>query len=264
MTEAYLPLGKVDEREEVESESRTRLRNLTQKMPENETHTITERATTSAPPEEGAKARIMAAAVTLFCQKGYESTSVREIVEAAGVSKPVLYYYFKDKQDLFRQIITGAVEQYQRQMNALCADDNALELTERLRAILNIYVAMGRTEPDLIRFLHSIAFSGFYDDVFDFHEFWKDNFRRLVGVFERAQRDGWVRDDIPAETLAYTFMAIAEANMRGHAYCPEVMDDPDGDAHALEALWRGIAKSGSNPDGPPHSPYRPLSTESHP
>ena len=40
-------------------------------------------------------AKIVAAAVRLFCEKGYEATAVREIVEAAGVTKPVLYYYFR-------------------------------------------------------------------------------------------------------------------------------------------------------------------------
>jgi AcrR family transcriptional regulator len=33
-------------------------------------------------------------------KKGYTATSVRKIVEEAGVSKPSLYYYFGNKEEL--------------------------------------------------------------------------------------------------------------------------------------------------------------------
>ena len=49
--------------------------------------------------------RLMHAAAQLFSQKGYAATSVREIVAAAGVSKPVLYYYFKNKEGIYHEII---------------------------------------------------------------------------------------------------------------------------------------------------------------
>lgn len=45
--------------------------------------------------EESTCERIVTVALKLFCQKGYEATAVHEIVDAAKVTKPVLYYYFK-------------------------------------------------------------------------------------------------------------------------------------------------------------------------
>ena len=39
-------------------------------------------------------------AAKLFAERGYDATSVREIVEAAGVAKPTLYYYFRSKEGL--------------------------------------------------------------------------------------------------------------------------------------------------------------------
>lgn len=52
----------------------------------------------------------MEAATALFAEKGYASTYVREIVTRAGVTKPVLYYYFKNKGGLFCSILDSAVE----------------------------------------------------------------------------------------------------------------------------------------------------------
>lgn len=54
---------------------------------------------------EGARERILREATRLFGHAGYAGASVREVVEAAGVTKPTLYYYFKNKEDLFRQAV---------------------------------------------------------------------------------------------------------------------------------------------------------------
>jgi AcrR family transcriptional regulator len=53
--------------------------------------------------------RLLIAAVRLFADKGYSATSVREIVEAAGVTKPVLYYYFRNKEGIFHAMMQEAM-----------------------------------------------------------------------------------------------------------------------------------------------------------
>jgi len=50
-------------------------------------------------PANGAEIRLLEGALSLFSKKGYEGASVREIIEEAGVTRPVLYYYFKNKED---------------------------------------------------------------------------------------------------------------------------------------------------------------------
>lgn len=57
-----------------------------------------------------ARKRILETAVDLFADKGYSGTSVREIVARAGVSKPVLYYYFQSKEGLFFAILEWAAD----------------------------------------------------------------------------------------------------------------------------------------------------------
>lgn len=53
--------------------------------------------------------RLLDAALQLFSTKGYAATSVRELVEAAGVTKPVLYYYFKNKEGLYLALMEDAL-----------------------------------------------------------------------------------------------------------------------------------------------------------
>ena len=49
--------------------------------------------------------RLLDEALTLFLQHGYAATSVRDILKAAQVTQPTLYYHFADKASLFRALI---------------------------------------------------------------------------------------------------------------------------------------------------------------
>lgn len=51
-----------------------------------------------------ARERIMDAALTLFGRQGYESTSVKQIAQAAGVAQGLLYNYFQSKEHLLAAI----------------------------------------------------------------------------------------------------------------------------------------------------------------
>jgi AcrR family transcriptional regulator len=49
--------------------------------------------------------RIVEAGFQLFCEKGYHNTNTAEIAKLAGVSTGIVYNYFKDKKDIFIEVI---------------------------------------------------------------------------------------------------------------------------------------------------------------
>jgi AcrR family transcriptional regulator len=51
------------------------------------------------------RALIEDAAARLFAERGYSSTTVQDIVSAAGVSKPMLYRHFESKKDLQKKLL---------------------------------------------------------------------------------------------------------------------------------------------------------------
>jgi TetR/AcrR family transcriptional repressor of mexJK operon len=55
------------------------------------------------------RAAILQAATTVFLQHGYLGTSMDEIAALAAVSKQTVYKHFADKQSLFTEIVTSAV-----------------------------------------------------------------------------------------------------------------------------------------------------------
>ncbi len=55
--------------------------------------------------ESESRQQILDAALGLFAQKGYAATTVREIVDAVGITAPSLYYYFGNKEGLYMELM---------------------------------------------------------------------------------------------------------------------------------------------------------------
>lgn len=54
---------------------------------------------------------ILNKALELFADKGYDATSMREIAEQVGISKPALYYHFDSKEDIVRGVLGDQLAQ---------------------------------------------------------------------------------------------------------------------------------------------------------
>jgi AcrR family transcriptional regulator len=61
--------------------------------------------------ESGLREQILSTAKSLFIQQGYHGLAMRQISDALGVSKAALYYYFKDKEELFLAILSGNMDE---------------------------------------------------------------------------------------------------------------------------------------------------------
>ncbi len=60
--------------------------------------------------------RLLAVATRLFAERGYDRTSVQEIVEAAGVTKGALYHYFGSKDDLLHEVYARMLRLQQQRL----------------------------------------------------------------------------------------------------------------------------------------------------
>ena len=60
--------------------------------------------------DENSKNRILDAATTLFAQKGFDGTSIREICKKANVNVCMISYYWGGKQELYQGIIENLLE----------------------------------------------------------------------------------------------------------------------------------------------------------
>ncbi|WP_433512788.1 TetR/AcrR family transcriptional regulator [Nonomuraea sp. CA-143628] len=80
------------------------------------------------------KQRIQDVARELFAQKGVQRTSLQEIADQLGITKPALYYHFSSREDLVRSIVQPIIDEEE----AFLAGQEALDEVEP-RALLEGY-----------------------------------------------------------------------------------------------------------------------------
>src|SRR5277367_1840411 len=101
--------------------------------------------------------RLLEAGLKLFANRGYAGTAVQEITGEAKVTKPTLYYYFGNKEGLFRALVDQAMNERLRLMRAAAPPEKAT--VEQLTDIIVAVTDFARRQPDLLRLCFSIAFA---------------------------------------------------------------------------------------------------------
>jgi len=80
------------------------------------------------------RSRIVAAAVALFAEQGYDATSVNQVVARARVAKGALYHHFQSKDDLLYEVYRELVDRQLAGLAAILARE--LAPADTLRAIV--------------------------------------------------------------------------------------------------------------------------------
>lgn len=82
---------------------------------------------------EQTRQKILQIAEQLFAEQGFHGTSVAEIAKAADVNKALIYYYFKDKNDIIMSLFKQIVTDLTLHVDAAVEVDSALTPAERTR-----------------------------------------------------------------------------------------------------------------------------------
>jgi AcrR family transcriptional regulator len=101
--------------------------------------------------------QILRAALRRFANGGYAATSVQQIVGDAKVSKPALYYHFRDKADLFQALVSEAHDERLQvvQQAAARKPDVRGQLIEILAALFDYF----HQNRELTRIAFATAFA---------------------------------------------------------------------------------------------------------
>ncbi len=102
------------------------------------------------------KERLLTAALELFTTKGYAAASVREIVEVAGVTKPVLYYYFGSKEGIYLELMSPAFTQFEEILDD-CRDRQG-SVTARLLVLCDRIFLLFVQRLNVARLMYAIYY----------------------------------------------------------------------------------------------------------
>jgi len=95
--------------------------------------------------------RILAAAVRVFAERGYETARVSDIAAEAGVAYGLVYHYFGSKDAVLEAVCHDAWGRLASAIEAVA--DAALPAQERLERVVKIVLRSWRDDPDLVRLL---------------------------------------------------------------------------------------------------------------
>ncbi|HYD80218.1 MAG TPA: TetR/AcrR family transcriptional regulator [Paucimonas sp.] len=91
------------------------------------------------------EAEIVAEAVRVFAECGYEGASIAVVAENAGLSKQNLMYYFPTKQALYHRVLDDVLDDWLERMNSLA--DPGKEPRDVLRAYIQAKLKFSREQP---------------------------------------------------------------------------------------------------------------------
>jgi len=82
------------------------------------------------------RAQLLELGIDLFSKNSYEDMSIDGVAEAAGISKGLLYHYFRSKRDFYVETVRAA----SRRLQLLTMPDPALPPAARLRAAIDAHL----------------------------------------------------------------------------------------------------------------------------
>lgn len=151
--------------------------------------------------------KIIDAAGLLFMQRGYRAVSINDIIRAAAITKPTLYYYFADKEELFLQTGLRVLAVMGARLKA--AGEQPGDTAVRLRALADEILRDRDSNMSLMR--HEMS-----EHLGPAHRgrlaraFYLYLFMPILRVMEEGLERGELAG-FPATTLATMFLSIAES-----------------------------------------------------
>ena len=189
--------------------------------------------------EKTVRERLLEAGIALFAEKGYASTSVREIVARAGVTKPVLYYYFNNKEGLFRAIMEQAAEMQDTLLGRVLETPGFV-----LDRLIDLYdrVYQGVLEnQDLFKMIHNLIFGPPQGaPAYDFEQYRG----RMVDTIKAIYTEGLALKEVneaDAEEVAILVLSLIDYSFHMDHVHP-VTVDPDRTKRLFHLAFQGFAR----------------------
>ena len=149
---------------------------------------------------------ILDAAERLFAARGFPATTIKQIGQAAGVNSALLYYYFEDKERLYRAVLERlAAQLVSRTLVRLQASASP---PDRIRGFIEAQVDTFIANPQLPRlFMREMLDHDAEHAVEQIQHLAATSFKALCDTIEEGQKQGTFRPDLDPKFAAISVVA---------------------------------------------------------
>ncbi len=156
-----------------------------------------------------------------FLLKGFERTSMNDVVKRSGITKGGIYHYFSGKEELFRAIVSGLLEEMAHWIQATFTQPKPVkELFESffdtVDKVEDIFFQMiGESGITQYHYFQLIFFSmREYPDLRENMNKLYESIRvNVASTIRKGQQDGHIRPDVDADSIAFSFNALYEGTI---------------------------------------------------
>lgn len=149
--------------------------------------------------------QILEVAETLFAEKGFDGTSIRDISKIAKINIAMISYYFGSKGRLLDALIIYKTQGLKKQLENLLLEE--LEPVEKVNKLIEIYLTRINNSKGIYRILHfELTSKKREQSLIAFASFRKDNLSYLTSIIEEGQKKGIFRKDVSIPLITPTIL----------------------------------------------------------
>jgi TetR/AcrR family transcriptional regulator, fatty acid metabolism regulator protein len=168
---------------------------------------------------------ILNAAIPLFARRGFHETSMSEVAREANVSKALIFWHFKTKEELFLAVLNRLLEPY---FIDFAEEVGALDERAQLRKLVQSYLLFVRENAPSVRFFLGQLLHGekvpeeLATQVMKLY----DGYRELmVDIVRRAQEKNLCSRDIAPEAAANFTVSALNGSLLGFLFTGSTSED---------------------------------------
>jgi AcrR family transcriptional regulator len=155
--------------------------------------------------------KIMNTAQTLFATKGYNGTSINDIVKESGVSKGAIYNHFENKERLFMSLLDIQTEIGLEQIQSIFSEDDTSidKLKKIFKTTFSSSVACTR-EICMMQTEFMVTASRTYSLIPDLQRRYHTIQKFVVDIIEEGKKLGEIKQEIDSENLVTLVFATLD------------------------------------------------------
>jgi TetR/AcrR family acrAB operon transcriptional repressor len=185
---------------------------------------------------------ILRAAADLFATRGFHETSMAEVARSAKVSKALIFWHFKNKEELFVAVLGKLLQPY---VIDFAEESGAFDEKTQLLKLIESYLRFVRENVNSIRFLVAQILrdergqDSLSTQVLSLFEGYRALITDLIG---RAQAKGMCACNFPPSEAASFLLAALNGLLIGHLFLGSGTSDLDTERKMLEQWLFGDAR----------------------
>jgi len=206
----------------------------------------------SEPRTQDSRDEILKAAMQLFANRGFHETSMSEVAREARVSKALIFWHFKTKEELLVAVLNRLLEPY---FIDFAEEAAAMDERAQIEKLVESYLSFVRDNVSSVRFflaqrLHDQRLSeSLNDQVLKLYSGYR---AMLVELIARAQQKGICTRRSAPESVAAFLLSALNGLLLEYLFMGANAVDPEGAVAMVdEWLFGGLRASSSSEGGAP-------------